>query len=145
MGRTNSQREYRSILSNGHLGQEALPDGSAPNGSLHPFPWHLSPLDIMLVYSFAPPATRTVHRADTCSVRELRPPGLRFCDIPIKHKTQSAKQKRAVLSLVAQSCLTCCDPVDCSLPGSSVHGTFQARTLEWDAISSSRGYSRPRD
>ena len=38
-----------------------------------------------------------------------------------------------------------CDPVDCSPPGSSVHGILQARTLEWVAISSSRGSSRPRD
>ena len=44
-----------------------------------------------------------------------------------------------------QSCPTLCDPMDCSLPGSSVHGTLQARTLEWVAISSSRGSSRPRD
>ena len=34
----------------------------------------------------------------------------------------------------AQSCLTLSDPVDCSLPGSSVHGVFQARVLEWVAI-----------
>ena len=38
-------------------------------------------------------------------------------------------------SSVAQSCPTLCDPKDCSLPGSSVHGSFQARTLEWVAIS----------
>ena len=37
-----------------------------------------------------------------------------------------------------------CDPMDCSLPGSSVHGIFQARILEWVAISFSRS-SRPRD
>ena len=37
-------------------------------------------------------------------------------------------------SEVAQSCLTPSDPVDCSLPGSSVHGIFQARVLEWGAI-----------
>ena len=35
---------------------------------------------------------------------------------------------------VAQSCLTLSDPMDCSLPGSSIHGIFQARVLEWDAI-----------
>ena len=35
---------------------------------------------------------------------------------------------------VAQSCLTLSDPMDCSLPGSSVHGIFQARVLEWGAI-----------
>ena len=46
------------------------------------------------------------------------------------------------------SCLvvsTLCDPTDCSPPGSSVHGIFQARMLEWVAISSSRGPSQPRD
>ena len=37
-------------------------------------------------------------------------------------------------SLVAQSCLTLSDPIDCSLPGSSVHGICQARVLEWGAI-----------
>ena len=37
-------------------------------------------------------------------------------------------------SEVAQSCPTLCDPIDSSLPGSSVHGIFQARVLEWDAI-----------
>ena len=48
-------------------------------------------------------------------------------------------------SEVAQSCRTLCDPMDCSLPGFSVHGIFQARVLEWIAISFSRGSSRPRD
>ena len=37
-------------------------------------------------------------------------------------------------SEVAQSCLTLTDPMDCSLPGSSIHGIFQARVLEWVAI-----------
>ena len=41
-------------------------------------------------------------------------------------------------SEVAQSCLTLCDPVDYNLSGSSVHGIFQARVLEWIAISFSR-------
>ena len=47
--------------------------------------------------------------------------------------------------LIAQSCLTLWDPIDCSLPGSSVHGILQARKLEWVAISFSRGSSWPRD
>ena len=38
-------------------------------------------------------------------------------------------------SLVAQSCPTLCDPMDCSLPCSSIHGIFQARVLEWGANS----------
>jgi len=46
---------------------------------------------------------------------------------------------------VAQSCPTFCDPMDCSPPGSSVYGIFQARILEWAAISFSRGSSWPRD
>ena len=45
----------------------------------------------------------------------------------------------------AQSCPTLCDPVDCSPPGSSVHGILQARILEWVAISFSMGSSQPRD
>ena len=48
-------------------------------------------------------------------------------------------------SEVAQSCLTLCNPMDCSLSGSSVHGIFQARVLEWIAISFSRGSSQPRN
>ena len=48
-------------------------------------------------------------------------------------------------SEVTQSCLTLCDPMDCSLPGSSVHGIFQAGVLEWIAISFSRGSSLSRD
>ena len=46
---------------------------------------------------------------------------------------------------VASVVSTLCDPMDCSLPGSSVHGISQARILERGAISSSRGSSRPRD
>ena len=48
-------------------------------------------------------------------------------------------------SEVDQLCPTLCNPMDCSLPDSSVHGIFQARVLEWIAISSSRGSSQPRD
>ena len=50
-----------------------------------------------------------------------------------------------MLCLVAQSCLTLCDPMDCSPPGSSVRGIFQASILEWVAISFSRGSSSLRD
>ena len=46
---------------------------------------------------------------------------------------------------VIQSCLTLCDPMDCSSPGSSVHGIFQAHILEWVALSFSRVSSQPRD
>ena len=56
-------------------------------------------------------------------------------------------EEKTVTSLcihtVAQLCLTLCDPIDCSLPGSSLHGIFQARILEWVAISYSRGSCYP--
>ena len=48
-------------------------------------------------------------------------------------------------SEVTQSCPTLCDPMNCSLPGSSTHRIFQARVLEWVAISLSKGSSQPRD
>ena len=49
------------------------------------------------------------------------------------------------LVLTAQSCLTLCNPINCSPPSSSIHGILQARTLEWIAIPFSRGSSQPRD
>ena len=52
---------------------------------------------------------------------------------------------RYVCVLVAQSCPTLWDSMDCSPPGSSVYGILLARVLEWVAISSSRGSSQPRD
>ena len=58
--------------------------------------------------------------------------------------------KHAALTLcvhakLLQSCLTLRDPMDCSPPGSSVHGVLQARVVEWVAMPSSRGSSWPRE
>ena len=50
-------------------------------------------------------------------------------------RMQNLKAAQGVC-LVDQSCLTLCNPLDCSLPGFSVHGIFQERTLEWAVISS---------
>ena len=50
-----------------------------------------------------------------------------------------------VRAVLLQSCVTLCDPVDCGLPGSSVHGILQARILEWIAISYSREPYQTRD
>ena len=58
---------------------------------------------------------------------------------------QGCMKERESENEVAQLCLTICDPMDCSLPGFSVHGIFQARVLEWVAIFFSRGSSQPRD
>ena len=52
---------------------------------------------------------------------------------------------RLACALITQSCPTLCDPMDCSPPGSSVHGLLQARILGWVAIPSSRASSWPRD
>ena len=59
----------------------------------------------------------------------------------------SQKRKRNIIyaCMHAQSCLTLCEPMDCSLPGSSVQAIFQARILEWMVISSSRGSCQPKD
>ena len=62
-----------------------------------------------------------------------------------ERKEEKGEEEELSESEVAQSCPTLCDPMDCSPPNSSVHGVFQARTLEWVAISFSRGSSRPRD
>ena len=58
----------------------------------------------------------------------------------LKEPRKGKKEREA-----AQSCPTLCDPMDCSPPGSSVHGISQARKLEWIAVSFSRGSSWPRD
>ena len=60
-----------------------------------------------------------------------------------KRKLQCSCEKVKVL--VPQSCLTFCDPMDCSPPGSSVNGILQTRTLEWVVIPFCRGSSQPRN
>ena len=65
-------------------------------------------------------------------------------DSPAGAPTILAISLLSSLCVRTQSCLTLCDPRDCSPSNSSVHGIFQARTLEWVAISFSRGSSQPR-
>ena len=62
--------------------------------------------------------------------------------VPLPSPGKIRKGLSKCLSEVCQSCPTLCDPMDCSPPGSSVHGILQARILEWVAISFSRGSSR---
>ena len=61
------------------------------------------------------------------------------------HRTLCSLAIYIVKVLVTQFCPTLVDPMDVSPPGSSVNENFQARILEWVAISSSRGSSQPRD
>ena len=63
----------------------------------------------------------------------------------IYHNVEHGIVVKSVKALVSQLCPTVCDLMDCSLPGFSVHGIFQARILEWVAIPFSRGSSQPRD
>ena len=63
----------------------------------------------------------------------------------IQKPINEVKRSEVKWSEFAQSCPTLCDPMECSLPGFSVHGIFKAIVLEWIAISFSRGSSQPRD
>ena len=65
--------------------------------------------------------------------------------IPFFSSSLAGACYKTVKVLVAQLCLTLCDPMDYNLPGFSVYGILQARTLEWVAIPFSRGSSQPRD
>ena len=73
------------------------------------------------------------------------PPVLSFCTTSPPPCFSLQGEWKEVKVLVTQLCPTLCNPMDCSSPGSSVHGILQARILEWVAISFSRGSSRPRD
>ena len=77
----------------------------------------------------------------TCNVSEI-------CDLfyPFSSYILSSSSNEPLPMLsYAQSCPALCDPIDCILPGSSVHGVLQIRILEWVAMPSSRGSSQPRD
>ena len=66
-------------------------------------------------------------------------------EILFSHPTGGTQWSDKVKVLVSQSCPTLCDPMDCSLPGSSVHGILQGRILEWITFPFSRGSFWPRD
>ena len=76
-------------------------------------------------------------------------PALQADSLPTQPPGKPRNTKSESESEVAQSCLSLCDPMDCSLPGSSYQRSlvdiFQARILEWVAISFSRRSSQPRD
>ena len=68
-----------------------------------------------------------------------------FSQYSVKSYMGKEFKKRLCVYAQVQLYLTPCDPMDCSPPGSSVHGILQARILEWVAMPSSTGSSRPRD
>ena len=94
--------------------------------------WSSQPLQLWenTFLLFKPPSLRCVVKAGQTKTLGLSYPG-------------SCNMRQGGGCLVTKSCLSLCDPMDCSLPGSSVHGISQARVLEWVAISSSRGSSWP--
>ena len=83
----------------------------------------------------------TAYSKRCCSVVTKKACQRKKCSLKIKYSIDFIE----LCVLVTQLCLTLCHPMDCSLPGSSVHGILQARILEWVAISFSRGSSQPRD
>ena len=76
------------------------------------------------------------------SIESVTPSNISFSVVPFSHLL-IGKIWWHVCMLAAQSCLTACDPMDCSPPGSSIHGIFQVRILEWLAISFSRDLPHP--
>ena len=73
-------------------------------------------------------------------------PGLLHCRLMLYRMSHQGIPQRAMkVKVEVKSFLTLCDPMGCSLPGSSIRGIFQAKVLEWVAISFSRGSSQPRN
>ena len=80
-----------------------------------------------------------------CFIWDVFTPGKQSIGLSLKLPKRRHMSRHILHLSVAQLCLTLCDPMDHSPPGSSGHGIFQARILEWVAIPSSRRWSRPRD
>ena len=94
------------------------------NPELHFLKWNLC-LEPMLIF--------------TCVIKPFQK--IRYCC----SKNLEFGMNNYQIVLVAQSCPNLCDPVDCSLSGSSLLGILQARMLEWVAIPFSKGSSQPKD
>ena len=127
---------------------------SMPNSKVCTFIWLAAGI---LSYPFSPIPVVTcvssyVNRIESVMYRPLLLAGQESVCFLLHHKQAGATQDgirviilNEVKVLVARSCLTLCNPMDCSPPGSSVRGMLQARILEWVAMPSSRGSSQARD
>ena len=78
-------------------------------------------------------------------LRLLTEPAKGGASFSYQEMVETSSHACVCVSLLAQSCLTLCDPMDCSSPGSSVYGILQVIILEWVAMSPSRESSQPRD
>ena len=92
------------------------------------------------VLPLTPPAT---HQGHLPRVPRFLPSHHPMLLIETTFQVSVCSYSHCAVCLVAQSCLTLYDPLDCSPPGSSVHGILQARILEWVAMLSSRASSQP--
>ena len=123
---------------------------------------HLLLLTILQLYHFPPPPLPPISNSSclftwcqllyaSCRIVLLSFP--RDCTVKLKMSSLFLYLfffmfylcEKCMRAKLLQSCPTLCDPMDCSPPGSSVHGILQARILEWVAIPSSRGSSQCRD
>ena len=139
------------ILSGGPL--KSYPHSGAPsvsNNYMAPTVWGSSPALSIQGLIHKPLTQHLFYRsAHTLTKRCLHNmlPAV-FFEIANVWKTDLMSKQRVIASKRAkslQSCPTLCDPMDCSPPGSTVHGILQARILEWVAMPSSRGSSHSRD
>ena len=91
------------------------------------------------------PSRRDKTQSNTVSVGDFK--GIWFLPVLICKKYYFLKSaaRASMHAKSLQSCATLCSPMDCSPPDSSVHGTLQARILDWVAVLSSRDSFRPRD
>ena len=110
--------------------------------------WWMEGASTILPQTRSPDDAQALFPADPCSSHLMRVSLSSFLRLPSAWERSEqiwAGISVSVKVLVAQSRLTLCDPMNCSPPGSSVHGILQARILEQIAVSSSRGSSRHRD
>ena len=97
--------------------------------------------------SHTPLGHKTKHKTEAvlCVRAQPCPTLCNPTDYRSKSVVQSMFKRCCLRAKSLQSCLTICDPMACSPPGSSIHGILQARVLDWVASSYSRGHSWPKD
>ena len=118
-----------------YKGQQTLFLGGTCSGNTRGKPWDLTPpcpSDLCRM---------TLSRVGFLTLAPGRP---KYGKKKVSQVSHRWTGKQCNITRHAQSCSTLCNPMNCSPPGSSVHGILQAKLLEWVAISSSKGFSWPR-